>query len=487
MSDIQKANKLGKKLYTIITVILFIAYLIEYIKGAKTLPVFLLIAVLDLGPMLATHLVYAKAPESQYIKHLIGIGYGIFYAANCFISSEQMVFVYAIPMLIATTIFCDFAFSKLVSVVICVVAIAHGIWYTNLQGWSSVAVSALEIEIAATVLICIYSVLSNKFVIEMNQKKMDEVNEAGNKTKALVEGIMNIAGSLTEEISSVSEKMEMLGASSEETLREMQEVTAGSDETAESVKNQLYKTEEIQTQIDRVSDTAKNIGDNVDDTVEACHKGRDNIKKLIDQSKISEEAGNGAMKEVEELEKSTVEMQQIVELIKSVATQTSLLALNASIEAARAGEAGRGFAVVATEISNLAGQTQTATGNISSLIEGLSKEMTDVVNAIRSLVDSNALQNESAEITAESFERIVENIRSIRTNSHELTGAVENLASANQEIVDSIQKISAITDEVSNHSNTTCETSEQNKIIVNEVSSLVNEMTRNSEELMAMK
>lgn len=88
---------------------------------------------------------------------------------------------------------------------------------------------------------------------------------------------------------------------------------------------------------------------------------------------------------VEELSKSIAQMESIVSLIQDVASKTSLLALNASIEAARAGEAGRGFAVVATNISELANQTQNATKDINSLISNITKEMTDVSEAIASL------------------------------------------------------------------------------------------------------
>ena len=263
----------------------------------------------------------------------------------------------------------------------------------------------------------------------------------------------------------------------------MQEIQTGTGDTAESVQNQLYKTEEIQDQIDKVTQAANSIGDDVIISADACQEGSENINRLIEQSKVSEEAGNKVMEEVEGLKSSTAQMQSIVELIKNVASQTSLLALNASIEAARAGEAGRGFAVVATEISNLAGQTQTATGDISDLIAGIGKEMKEVVSAIDSLVESNKIQNESAAVTKESFERIVGSIGGIRTNYRELSDIVNTLVSANQEIVESIQTISAITEEVSAHTNNTCAATEQTERIIESVQDIVEQMNRNAEEL----
>jgi len=263
----------------------------------------------------------------------------------------------------------------------------------------------------------------------------------------------------------------------------MTEVQSGTGDSAEAVQNQLIKTEEISGQISKVTEASATINTCVDEATVAIEEGRKNISELISQSKKSEVAGNSAIKEVDELKKSTDQMQTIVELIQGVASQTSLLALNASIEAARAGEAGRGFAVVATEISNLAGQTQTATGNISKLIENITKEMGEVSGAITSLVESNKVQNESAQVTAGSFEKIYESSDSIKRNANDLSKTVGSLDEANKEIIESIQTISAITEEVSAHSTTTCDTSAQNEKIVRDVQAVVSNMTANAEKL----
>ena len=99
MSDLRKANNLCRKLFTVITLVLFAAYTLELVKGSKTVPAFLFLMLLDLGPMIAAHIIYSRDPDSEAIKHVVGLGYAGFYAVNCFVSPEPMVFTYAFPML----------------------------------------------------------------------------------------------------------------------------------------------------------------------------------------------------------------------------------------------------------------------------------------------------------------------------------------------------------------------------------------------------
>lgn len=486
MSDVQKSNNLCRKLFTIVTLVLFAAYTLELVRGSKTLPVFIILMILDLGPMIATHIIYSINPEAYIIRHVVGIGYGIFYAVNCFVSPDQLVYTYAFPMLVVVSIYIDKNFSRIISICLIVIALAHGIVYTSRAGWTNENLASLEIEIASVLLVVIYSYICNIFIVKLNEGRMQAIDEAGQKTNRMLDEITRISGRLAEGVAVVSDKMTMLSASSEETLASMNEVQSGTQETANSVQTQMIKTEEIQTQIVKVSDASKNISDNAEDTLKAINEGKENINKLIKQVEISQEAGTGAVKEVEELKNSTDKMESIVQMIQSVASQTSMLALNASIEAARAGDAGRGFAVVASSISDLALQTKNATEEISELIGNVTGEMEEVATTIMSLVESNNVQNESAQLTADSFEKIIENARLISTDSESLSGAVDNLELANKKIVDSIQTISAITEEVTAHSQTTLEATGQNQSVVEDVHLLVTEMKENADKLKAL-
>ena len=157
MSDVQKSNNLCRKLFTIVTLVLFAAYTLELVRGSKTLPVFIILMILDLGPMIATHIIYSINPEAYIIRHVVGIGYGIFYAVNCFVSPDQLVYTYAFPMLVVVSIYIDKNFSRIISICLIVIALAHGIVYTSRAGWTNENLASLEIEIASVLLVVIYS------------------------------------------------------------------------------------------------------------------------------------------------------------------------------------------------------------------------------------------------------------------------------------------------------------------------------------------
>lgn len=484
VSNEERVNKTALTAFTVLIVIIALAYVVQLVKGEAGLGLFLPVEICAIVPTIICWIIFARNRESVYIRHVIAIGYGLFYIMVCMISTNTvLVFVYALPTVILTAMFSDYKLSVTSGIGVSIIAVVHAVKYAAYRNWEGSAVADLEIEALVMIVCSVFSIVTNKTITDINDKRIAAIDEAGRKTEKMLGSIMEISNVLIDDVSTVSEKMETLAESSDETLNAMQDVANGTTESATSVQNQLVKTEEIQEQIDKVSATSESIGNNTSDTVDAIHEGRDNIKKLMEQVEMSVEAGNSVIKEVEGLKGSTEQMESIVALIKNVASQTSLLALNASIEAARAGEAGRGFAVVATEISNLAGQTQSATGNISELIAGISGEMNKVADAVTSLVENNRLQNESAEVTSASFDRIVESARLIRNDSEELANIVAKLAKANSEIVESIQTISAVTEEVSAHTTTTCNTTEDNQRIVSEVRKIVDNMQNTADQL----
>ena len=244
---------------------------------------------------------------------------------------------------------------------------------------------------------------------------------------------------------------------------------SGTTETANAVQNQLLQTEEIQHKVDQVSDAAEQISQNMVQTMDVLKNANKEVAILVSQVEQSVKEGVNVAGKLETLDQYIEEMHSIVDLIGGVASQTSLLALNASIEAARAGEAGRGFSVVATEISKMATQTKDATVHITDLIKNISNAISEVVIVVREMITAINEEKQSTENTAGNFSHIQNNTLEIQKNTEQLTQNVSELKVANEQIVSSIETISAISEEVAAHANQTMDAQEKNTTVLNQI------------------
>lgn len=292
---------------------------------------------------------------------------------------------------------------------------------------------------------------------------------------------------MTENIGTVSQKMEILNDTANKTKISMEEVAQGTGETVDSIQMQMEKTEEIHQAINQVSASTAAISDNIGDTRQEIEASKANIDELIRHVELSNKSNKDVSDEIEKLSEYAEKMQSIIELINGITSQTSLLALNASIEAARAGEAGRGFAVVASEISTLATQTEEATVSITELIGNVSAELSNMVDVIGDMLHNASEQNIVANKTAYSFEEIAIKTETVYREAVKLSELVTGLSEANEHVIRGIETISAATEEVTAHSCETLETSERNSSIAGEVEEIVEALSNLANELSAVE
>lgn len=119
-------NKTALVLFTVLTSIISVAYIIQLIKGEAGMEKFLPVEIFDLGPMIVGWIIYKMNPESRFIRHVIAIGYGIFYIIVCMITTNTiLVFVYAIPTVLLTAMFNDMKLSITTGIGVSVIAIIH--------------------------------------------------------------------------------------------------------------------------------------------------------------------------------------------------------------------------------------------------------------------------------------------------------------------------------------------------------------------------
>lgn len=482
-SELERTNRTVYICYLIEVAVIFIAYFLEVVKGNRSLAYFLVVAATIIIPSVIMFVALKRDAEWKYFRIVYIAGFGLLYAYVLFTTTSQLTFTYAMPIMLVLTMYNSIKLSTAVSAMVTLLNVGEVASRAISEGLTAADISTAEIQILIMVFVGAYSIVANRMANVTNEEKMEIVNGEKDRTARLLNRTMNLSGSITKGVFEVKGHMSALGDSVFKTVGAMEEVSAGSVETAESIQNQLIKTEEIQKHIENVEKAAASIVENVNSTRNAIENGNTNVGSMLEQVKASEQSGNQVAKELSNLNEYTKQMHSIVEMINNVAEQTSLLSLNASIEAARAGEAGRGFAVVASEISSLAGQTQEATENIESLIENIADRLENVVHAVNELVDANQKQALSAEDTADSFNMIENKASTIAYSSDELNGIVKMLAKANAEIVESVQNISAITEEVSAHASETFESSQKNVGIVEQVTGIVEMLSEKAEEL----
>lgn len=482
-SDIKRSNISILLGYGLMNVILVICYLLEVLKGSRTISYYIIFCILALLPFFVTVAEYKHNPESEKIKVMLPIGFGIFYCFIIFTTFSPVAYVYS--LLIAALLIC-YGSPRLSALYMSatflanIVQIVYG-FFTN--HYTSNDLPNIEIRIASYLLFSLYLIVSANNINTSNDKKLKTMEQDKEQISNMMNQLMAASKQLATSIGIVSEKMNILEASTNQTMASMQEVTQGTTDTAESIQLQLEKTNQIQNTIEQVKNRSSVMTEALEDTRAELNSSRENIDTLIDRTKISNDANENVSKELEELNTYTVQMHSIIELIDNITTQTSLLALNASIEAARAGEAGRGFSVVASEISNLATQTQDATVDITTLIENISKELEEVIRVIAQMIENAKEQNKAASNTAKSFSAIADKTTMVYEEAAQMKSIVAELTNANNIIASGIETISAATEEVTAHSNETYEITSENTKTTAEISRIIEELDQMTKDL----
>lgn len=483
LSEAQMANKLLLRCYLVLNAILILAYLVEVIKGARTIPYYLLFCILAILPLAAAFVLNNKNPGNVNVRAVVAYGYAVLYGFVLFTTTSTVAFIYALPMYIAITIYADRRFSLKVGFGIVILNVIEVTRELMTIKNASDNMPTYEIRVLGLIVCMLYLIWVAQFFKETNAQKLQTANDAKGQSDRLLSNIMKVSKDMADLVEQTTVKTDTLHESLSVTMNSMQEVLDGTTDTVNAVQNQLEKTEEIQRHIKQVGSFSSIIGTDIGQAKREIKTGHSNMQTLMQQAEKTERAGETASDELKKLNSYADQMGQIISTIENVTSQTSLLSLNASIEAARAGEVGRGFAVVASEISTLAEQTSTATVEITNIIENIFSELRIVSDVIEELVESNRMQKDKAVHTAQSFNGIEKVSESIHEQSASLIRAVEKLSVANEEIVEDIQVISSITEEVTAHSNETYSSSQQNDVIATEVTEMVQKLNQLTKEL----
>src|SRR5690625_4415295 len=171
------------------------------------------------------------------------------------------------------------------------------------------------------------------------------------------------------------------------------------------------------------------------------------MSQSVEQMKRIDLIVSNAVEQVRGLDQKSDEISKLIQVVKDIADQTNLLALNAAIEAARAGEHGKGFAVVADEVRKLAEGVTRSVLEITSIVNSIQKETDDVVNSLNDGYNEVKEGIEQIGKTGESFEIIDDSISSMVDNILSIANRLKEIANNSNEMNELIGEIASVSEE----------------------------------------
>jgi methyl-accepting chemotaxis protein len=280
------------------------------------------------------------------------------------------------------------------------------------------------------------------FRVRVRVERNDEIGQALSALNRLLDKLQANLKSITEGAHTVAKAAGLVATTSNQ-------VAAASHQQSEAASSMAATVEQMTVSVNHVSDRAIEANRLSSESGQLAISGASVIGRTVNDIQHIAATVNEAAEMIHGLEQRSEQISDVVSVIKEVADQTNLLALNAAIEAARAGEQGRGFAVVADEVRKLAERTATSTTEIAETISTMRAGAGNAVAGMREVVDKVGKGVDSAQEANASIEKIGASSRSAVAMVDEITAAIREQGSATNNIATQVERIAQMSEESS--------------------------------------
>lgn len=282
----------------------------------------------------------------------------------------------------------------------------------------------------------------------------DEVAELAHNFNRVMEQIGSIIKNVIVVTGKVSNNVHVMSGATESTVHSTGQQLKEIEQVAAALQQLSHSADEVARHAGATADHTKETAKFAEQGSQVVASSRDTVNRLTDQIQATAE-------KINTLKISSENIGSVMEVIRSIAEQTNLLALNAAIEAARAGEQGRGFAVVADEVRSLAQKTQTSTEEIESIIIQLQRAADEAHQSMSTSMSSVQETIDTSTKVGESLERIRANIDTINDMNHQIANASDEQSSVANEVSKNITAIHSLSEKVSENAHVVADNSAQ--------------------------
>ena len=437
-----RANTKAGNIWLILNILLTMQYLSNMTKGTydqKFIIPFLIIGWVQY----IIGVIYTKiqGTSADGYKHILGVGYGLFYGYIVCTSTSLLTFAYIFPVASMTILFKDRKFILCCGIGNIAIVILSTI-IKFMSGMNALAdIDNYSLQISCIILCYVCYVLSINHLNLSDGALTDSIKADLDRVVKTVEQVKDSSNMIVDGITVVRELEEENKQGANFVVSSMKELSHNNDILHDKTYSSTQMTTQINNQVENVASLINEVVQLVSESVEHTDTSSKELADVVESTKTMAELSGEVDNILREFQQEFSKVKTETGTIGEINSQTNLLALNASIEAARAGEAGKGFAVVAEEIRNLSTETEessdrimTALGHLENTSNRMLKSITTILELIQTTQTKVVQVNDSVSGIAKDSTQIGEHIGVVDS-------AMQEVESSNRNMVDNMHEI----------------------------------------------